>query len=199
MKKRVLIIGAFLVLTAFAAKAEVKTYQCGENCTATLDENGVMRVSGTGAMYGYNATTRYETPWYNDRASISALVVEDGITTVGAFAFFGLGNIQAIDLAKSVQSIEHHAFDAVQKVKNITMSDSTVWDNQDNFNDLAKSPDITIHCRGVLSKCEENLMKTQKKTQSHVTAVAKLGKRIYTVDEANAASREVNRISIRYK
>lgn len=199
MRKRVLVIGVCLGFAAFAAQAEVKTYQCGENCMATLDENGVMRVSGTGPMYEYNRETRYETPWYEDRTSIKTLIVEDGVTTVGSRAFFHCVNIQTIDVAKSVQSISAAAFDSLPTVKNITMSDSTVWNYQENFNDKVNSPDITIHCRGVLAKCEENLMKNQTKTKSHVTAIAKFGKKIYTVEEAAAASNKANRISIRYK
>lgn len=189
-----------MALTAFAARAEVKTYQCGENCTATLDENGVMRVSGTGPMYEYNSTTRIQTPWYEDRLSVNTLVVEDGITTVGQYAFFDCDNIQTIDLAKSVESVKGGAFDAVPRVKNITMSDSTIWGNQQDFNSSKNSPDdITIHCRGVLAKCEENVMKKQKKTKSHVTAIAKFGKKIYTVEEAVKVTKKKNSVSIRYK
>mgnify|MGYP003302472994 CR=1 FL=1 len=98
MKKRGLVIWVCLVLAAFTVRAEVKTYQCGENCTATLDENGVMRVSGTGAMYKYNSSTRYQTPWYDDRASIKTIVVEEGITTIENYAFFHCYNIFSIKI-----------------------------------------------------------------------------------------------------
>ena len=199
VKKKVLIIWVVLVLAAFTAKAEVKTYQCGENCTATLDENGVMRVSGTGEMYGYNATTRLQTPWYEDRLSIKTLIVEDGITRVGTYALFNCDNIETVNLAKSVQAVNPGAFDSVPGVQSITMSDSTVWQNQEDFNSLKKAPNVTIHCRGVLSKCEENLMKNQSWIKSNVTTVAKLGKKIYTVEEATKLSNKINTIKIRYR
>ncbi|MBO7098075.1 MAG: leucine-rich repeat protein [Alphaproteobacteria bacterium] len=197
--KKFLFILIGCVFYAYAASAEVKTYVCGDNCTATLDENGVMTISGTGEMYGYNATTRWNTPWMTDASKIKSVVVESGITNIGRYAFYICDHIKNIELAPSVKTVDGGAFDEVRGIQYVTMSDKTVWENQDNINDYEFSPTITIHCRGVLSTCEENLTKKNQQTKG-VKVVAKLGKRIYTVEEASKVSKKTgNTFMIRYK
>ena len=57
---------------------------CGENLTWTLDSSGVLTVSGTGEMEGYNSA-----PWSADRELIQRVVIEEGVTSVGINAFNG--------------------------------------------------------------------------------------------------------------
>ena len=190
----------FFILTlilSFNALAETKTYQCGENCTATLDESGVLRVSGTGEMYDYNINTRYETPWYNDNNKIKSVVIEEGITSVGSYAFFECGKLTKIELAKSVDDVKYGAFDEAYYVQNVTIYDSTIWDSQDNFNDKDTSPLIKINCYGDLEKCRQNFSHTSS-MKSQISLNYK-GKRIYTIDEANRVAGDKNRVSIKYR
>ncbi|MBR1915460.1 MAG: leucine-rich repeat protein [Alphaproteobacteria bacterium] len=190
----------FFILTlilSFNALAETKTYQCGENCTATLDDSGVLRVSGTGQMYDYELDTRYETPWRHDRQYITSVVVEEGITSVGKYAFFECGKITKIELAKSVDDVKYGAFDEAYYVQNVTIYDSTIWDSQDNFNDMDASPLIKINCYGDLEKCRKNFSHTSS-MKSQISLNYK-GKRIYTIDEANRVAGPKNRVSIKYR
>ncbi len=184
---------------AFNAMAETKTYECGEHCTATLDtETGVMRVSGTGEMTGYDDETRDQTPWFADRLKIKEVVVEEGITKVGFNAFFYCGNIKTIELAKSVQKVDVAAFDEDYKVQSVTMYDSTVWSNQADFNSISISPDnIKINCYGDLDKCKTNFLNTRN--MKSAANFNYKGKKIYTIDEANKVTGERNRVSIKYR
>ena len=52
----------------------------GANATWTLDENGVLTISGTGAIKGYT---------FGSNASIKEVVIEEGITEIGRYAFEG--------------------------------------------------------------------------------------------------------------
>lgn len=58
----------------------------GTNLTWALDANGVLTISGTGEMEDYAKNTA---PWcaYKDR--LTALVIEDGVTSIGKYAFYG--------------------------------------------------------------------------------------------------------------
>ena len=185
------------LILSFNALAKTKTYQCGENCTATLDDSGILRVSGTGEMYDYDLQTRFETPWYNDRNKIKSVVVEEGITSVGSYAFYNCGKITKIELAKSVNVVRAGAFDEAYYVQNVTIYDSTIWDSQDNFNDKDTSPLIKINCYGDLEKCEQNFSHTSS-MKSQISLNYK-GKRIYTIDEANRVAGPKNRVSIKYR
>lgn len=53
---------------------------CGENLTWTLDSEGILTISGTGSMYDY-------APWYSCTADIKKLVIEEGVTAIGAGVF----------------------------------------------------------------------------------------------------------------
>ena len=194
MKKYVLVLSLFL---SFSAKAEIKTYECGEQCTATLDtESGIMRVEGNGEMRGYNAIERYHLPWTDDKRYIKKVVIDDGITNVGSYAFFACTYIKTIELSKSVQYVDC-AFDEIAGIQSVTMYDTTVWLDQDNFNDSSNSPNIKINCYGDLERCKTNFLNT--KNMKSATTFYYKGKKIYTIDEANKVAGKVNSVKIRYR
>lgn len=68
-------------------------------------ENGVLTISGTGAMEDYSTA-----PWYADRGSIHTLVVAEGITYIGANAFKGLTNLTSVTLPETLTGIGMYAF-----------------------------------------------------------------------------------------
>lgn len=197
MKKQILILSLMMILLSLNAKAELLTYKCGDDCTATLDEKGVLTVTGTGEMYNFETKNRSESPFYRNNA-IKKVVVEEGITQIGKNIFVSCSNIQNIELADSVQQVLTYAFDNISNIQSITMSDKTTWNSQDNFNDQEYSNTIKIYCRGDLEKCEKNLSKSQHKNFKGTKAIYK-GKRIYTVNEANTVSGKKNSVMIRYK
>lgn len=196
MKRTVLVLS---LLICFSAMAEIKTYECGEQCTATLDtESGIMRVEGNGEMRGYNDEyERFHLPWADDKGCIKKVVIDDGITNVGRNAFFHCDNIETIELSKSVQYVDSAAFDEIAGIQSVTMYDTTVWRNQDDFNNYGETPNIKINCYGDLEQCKTNFLNS-KKMKSAANFYYK-GKRIYTIKEAENATGEVNTFSIRYR
>ena len=70
--------------------------------------DGVLTISGKGAMDNYDSAA--QTPWNGERANIKSIVVEDGVTNVGAFAFYGMTNLTSATLADSVTTIGGYAF-----------------------------------------------------------------------------------------
>lgn len=71
-------------------------------------ENGVLTISGKGAMDSYDKASAQ--PWYKERAQITSVVVEDGITEIGSFAFYGLTNLNSVSIADSVTEVGGYAF-----------------------------------------------------------------------------------------
>lgn len=90
-----------------------------ENKTYTLT------IAGTGAMADYVGWN--QAPWCNaitgeitDKNKITKLIIEDGITEIGAYAFVGHANIPEIILPNSVVEVHGNAFNnckAVTKIK----------------------------------------------------------------------------------
>lgn len=86
---------------------------------ATLDEEGNLVISGTGAMkdFGYWDNG----PWSEE--TVKTVVVEEGVTSIGQYAFRDMEEIESITLAESVSAIGRGAFvssgteDCVMEVK----------------------------------------------------------------------------------
>lgn len=112
MKKRILstLLAFAMVLTLLpgtAWAATVASGTCGTNLTWILDEDGMLTILGTGSMedYSYNSM-----PWYSSRSQIKTVVIGNGITSVGSYAFYDCTNLNSVTIPGSVASIGNYAF-----------------------------------------------------------------------------------------
>ena len=81
---------------------------CGTDLTWSFAvADGTLTISGKGAMDDYDYDVR---PWYDLRESITKVVVEDGVTAIGNYAFFELGKLKTATLGKGVKRIGASAF-----------------------------------------------------------------------------------------
>ena len=92
----------------------------GNNLTWILDDEGVLTISGTGAMANWNWEG---SPWYANKDKIESVVIEDGVTIIGNYAFFSCASLKNITLPNSVTIIGDHAFDNCRSLNNITLLD----------------------------------------------------------------------------
>jgi len=83
------------------------------DCEPRTDDNitwaiceGTLTISGEGDMPDYE----YSSPWANYRPVITSVVVEDGITGIGEYAFFDCQKMKSVVIGKSVVSIGDGAF-----------------------------------------------------------------------------------------
>ena len=97
----------FAVCLAPAAYADGVGGDCGEGVKWSLF-SGTLVISGKGEMADYGEYTK--APWAKYAESILTVRVEDGVTTVGTFAFFELPNLNWVSLASSVKSVGKYAF-----------------------------------------------------------------------------------------
>jgi len=97
-------------VVVMAAGVSAQTWDCGKikgTVNAALS-GGTLTISGTGAMANY----RYvgTTPWHNSIASITGVVIDNGVTSIGFGAFYGCAGLTSVTIANSVTSIEDGAF-----------------------------------------------------------------------------------------
>lgn len=97
----------------------------GTNLSYTLDSDGKLTISGTGRMadWEYSSSSYPHSPWYGS-SSISELVIEDGVTTIGdgAFALFYIGNSRlSVSLPSSVVSIGAGSFYNNYSIETVTL------------------------------------------------------------------------------
>ncbi len=88
----------------------------GNGLSWKLDENGLLTISGNGEMPdfvldnfgslgGGGSIEGLLPPWYDYRESILGVVVSNGITRIGCYAFYECINLESITLYKTVKSI----------------------------------------------------------------------------------------------
>ena len=78
---------------------------CGNNLTWTLDEDGLLTISGSGQMEDYSSDK--PAPW---DTSVVTVVFEEGVTSVGNEAFRGYNNLARVSFPESLITIGTEAF-----------------------------------------------------------------------------------------
>lgn len=86
--------------------------KCGTNVTYTISDDGVMTISGTGAManYTYKDNDSSNCPWHSVRWAINKVVIEDGVTSIGSYAFSFDLSVTDVTLPNSLKTIGRNAF-----------------------------------------------------------------------------------------
>lgn len=132
------ILALFILTFSYtkATKAEtLGSFQYGDNIYATLDETGTLTLSGTGAMWdGKEASYRN----YYGKSSLTQtvkfagvdtyidnlvykIVINDGITSIGNYAFCGFTKLQSLSIGSSVTSIGEYAFYGTSGLHTVTI------------------------------------------------------------------------------
>ena len=80
----------------------------GTNLEWSLDKDGVLTISGTGAMADYSYVYA---PWFDHSTKIKTIVFEEGITSISNYAFYSLSGITGdLIIPDTVVSIGDSAF-----------------------------------------------------------------------------------------
>ncbi len=135
----------FGVKASAADKTLSATGQCGDNVYWTFDSGtGEVVISGTGEMWDYHTHTpsTSDSPFSN--ASISSVVIEYGVTSIGNYAFFTCSNLSAITIPDSVTSIGCCTFAYCSKLTDITIPDSVTDIDDHAFNDCSNLSTVKI-------------------------------------------------------
>lgn len=113
----------FLLAVLPGVKAEaaeiIKSGTCGETATWTLDENGLLIVSGEGKVEGHWEDTY--TQWSYFPEETTHAIVEEGITAIAGYAFENLTNLVEVQLPESVTSIGFAAFNGCENLTGINI------------------------------------------------------------------------------
>lgn len=111
----------------------VYTGTCGDNLTWGLTASGLLTIRGEGAMADYAKEGSPIAPWIAYKDTLVAVVIEDGVTTIGKYAFNGCGSLQTVVMSDSVTAIMDGAFRECRKLSSINLSKNLTEINQYAF------------------------------------------------------------------
>ena len=97
------------------------TYWIEDNLTWKLYEDGTLNISGTGAMKNYSYSNNKSPACSN--LSVTSIVIEEGVTSIGDYAFENCDNLTSITIPENVEIIGKGAFYSCDNLKDVTLQD----------------------------------------------------------------------------
>ena len=155
---RTLTITKNLTLTAEFAEIDdnevIDSGKCGKNLTWTLTYNGVLTISGTGDMYNYDYTNNLA-PWNNVSNNIKYIVLPEGLTSIGEWAFYLCASVTSISIPEGVSSIGVRAFCNCSSLTSISIPNSVTSVGERAFYSCYNLASVTLSTN--LSKIDKYL------------------------------------------
>ena len=121
---------------------------CGDNLTWDIGADRTLTISGIGAMVDYEYTTddngdRHTTaPWYG--YSPTKLVIEDGVTYIGHYAFLGCGLTGSVTIPETVTGLGWESFGLCSGLTDVTIPASLTKIRYGTFNGCTGLTSVVI-------------------------------------------------------
>ena len=116
----------------------------GDNLTWTLDNNGLLTISGTGAMASDCLWEDEDVPYLYYRYSMKYVWIKNGVTSIGANAFCLKNKLMIVEIPDSVTSIGESAFRRCTHLQEITLPESITRIDEHAFAECTSLRKITI-------------------------------------------------------
>ena len=115
--------------TAYTAEGNTTLYAHWTPVAADAEQgwslqDGTLVITAQGAMQDYDSAA--QTPWFKDGAEIRKIVVQQGVTTIGDYAFYGCENVTSVTLPDTVTQIGKLAFYGCKNLRTLTIPDSVL-------------------------------------------------------------------------
>ena len=107
-----------------------------------LNEDGTLTISGSGYMLDYS--TSFVAPWYTKRTKILSVVVEDGVTCVGDYAFYACLKLASVTLPEGINSIGYSSFRDCTKLAEVNIPNSVTSIGSSVFSGCSSLTSVTI-------------------------------------------------------
>lgn len=106
-------------------------------------QDGTLIITVQGAMQDY--TSARETPWFSNRADIRKIVVQNGVTSIGDYAFYGCENVTSVTLPGTVTQIGKLAFYGCKGLTSLELPESVAVVEDYAFAKASGLKTITFH------------------------------------------------------
>ncbi|MBR2822526.1 MAG: leucine-rich repeat domain-containing protein [Clostridia bacterium] len=136
-----IIITLFLLLLSGFVNAVAETGGTDGNITWSLSNDGVLTISGTGAMNDYDYGNNIKAPW---GTSVKQVIIQKGLTSIGNCVFYECTSLTSVTIPNSVTSIGNYAFFGCTSLTGITIPQSVTSIGWGAFNECSNLTSITI-------------------------------------------------------
>ena len=122
-----------LALLPLVASADYSG-SCGNGVTYSyLESTHTLTISGDGAM----ETEHQDTPWYSYRDDIQTVIIEEGVISIGEYAFLECSNLTSVTIPSSVTLIGGAAFRDCSSLTTLTIPISVTSIGDEAFSGTA--------------------------------------------------------------
>ena len=131
-------------INLFSTKAEAATYSgnCGDNLTwKYVEATDTLTISGTGSMYDY---TGFNRPWEDHSSKIQSVIIGNGVTSIGKWAFSYCDSIESVTIPNSVTIIGWGAFFSCDGLESIAFGNAITHIGEFAFSECISLESITI-------------------------------------------------------
>ena len=109
------------------------------------EATGTLTVSGCEVLQDFSADGRWTAPlWINHRNDVKHVIVADGITRIGNYAFYGMPNLQTVTLPNGLKEIGDCAFMDAKSLVSISFPASLEKICVGSFQNCEKLPKINL-------------------------------------------------------
>lgn len=136
----VLLLCLSLVLAGVPAVSAAEG-SCGDKLTWSLVD-GTLTIEGSGDMWDFSESTM--APWHSMRGEIKTLVLPEGLTHVGALAFYDCSRLTTVDIPEKVRSIGAFAFASCENLQMLDLGDSLQSIGNDAFHGCWALQDVRL-------------------------------------------------------
>lgn len=122
MKKIISLLCVVALCLSFTVMAVSAAGSCGEGVNWSL-ENGVLTLSGTGATNEFTRNSDADsvnTPWWDQRSTITSIVVEEGIKELDNYCFYKCDKVTSVTLPSTLERVETRVFGGCTSLTEIT-------------------------------------------------------------------------------
>lgn len=146
MKKKLLAIVLVLTLCLGMAVSTTAVAVIGTTeVTWDFDAGtGTLTFHGSGEMEDFNVPCGEVLPWSAHRDATRSVVIEDGITSVGACSFYQFPNLSSVSMPGSVKRISWSAFEGCTSLRSVVIPEGVVSVGNWSFQSCINLTDVNI-------------------------------------------------------
>ena len=147
-----IILAILMVISIIPITASAATYSgaCGDNVNWTYDSSTyTLTISGTGKMHDYYDN---DCPWEDYKNIIKNIVINNGITTIGEYAFYNCTSLTSVTISDSVTKIDKYAFGYCSSLTSIEIPNSVTSIGLGSFKGCTSLQSMTIPFVGLTRK-----------------------------------------------